>query len=120
VTETAARLLLLTYNLWTLFVRLMGAEPGQHVEAVRSRRQFLVLAAQLVRTGRQKVWKLAVSRAWWETLTAALCLADSKCAAVGKTTELSATVSLPNTRGPARMVRPVGSTDSLVKLNCGF
>ena len=70
VTETAARLVLLTYNLWTLFVRLMGAEPGQHVEAVRSRRQFLVLAAQLVRTGRQKVWKLAVSPAWWATLNA--------------------------------------------------
>lgn len=70
VTETAARLLVLTYNLWTLFVRLMGAEPGQHVEAVRSRRQFLVLAAQLVRTGRQKVWKLAVSPAWWATLNA--------------------------------------------------
>jgi len=77
VTEAAARLLLLTYNLWTLFVRLMGAEPGQHVEAVRSRRQFLVLAAQLVRTGRQKVWKLAVSRDWWATLKACyerLCL----------------------------------------------
>jgi hypothetical protein len=70
VTETAARLVLLTYNLWTLFVRLMGAEPGQHVEAVRSRRQFLVLAAQLVRTGRQKVWKLAVSATWWRTLSA--------------------------------------------------
>jgi hypothetical protein len=69
VTEAAARLLLLTYNLWTLFVRLMGAEPGQHTEAVRSRRQFLVLAAQLVRTGRQKIWKLAVSPAWWATLT---------------------------------------------------
>ncbi len=77
VTEAAARLLLLTYNLWTLFVRLMGAEPGQHVEAVRSRRQFLVLAAQLVRTGRQKVWKLAVSQDWWATLKACyerLCL----------------------------------------------
>lgn len=69
VTETAARLLLLTYNLWTLFVRLLGAEPGQHVEAVRSRRQFLILAAQLVRTGRQKVWKLAVSQGWWQTLS---------------------------------------------------
>lgn len=77
VTESAARLRLLTYNLWTLFVRLMGAEPGQHVEAVRSRRQFLVLAAQLVRTGRQKVWKLAVSQDWWATLKACyerLCL----------------------------------------------
>jgi len=70
ITETAARLLLVTYNLWTLFVRLMGAEPGQHVEAVRSRRQFLILAAQLVRTGRQKIWKLAVQPGWWQTLKA--------------------------------------------------
>jgi len=46
----------------------MGAEPGQHTEAVRSRRQFLVLATQLVRTGRQRIWKLAVSPAWWATL----------------------------------------------------
>ena len=28
VTESAARLVWLTYNLWTLFVRLLGLEPG--------------------------------------------------------------------------------------------
>jgi hypothetical protein len=68
VTESAARLVLLTYNLWTLFVRLMALEPGQHTEAVRSRRQFLVLAAHLSRSGRQRTWKLAVGRGWWQQL----------------------------------------------------
>jgi len=68
VTESAARLVWLTYNLWTLFVRLLGLEPGQHTEAVRSRRQFLVLAAQMNWSGRQRTWKLAVSREWWQQL----------------------------------------------------
>ena len=68
VTESAARLVWLTYNLWTLFVRLMALEPGQHTEAVRSRRQFLVLAAQMSCSGRQRTWKLAVGRAWWQQL----------------------------------------------------
>jgi hypothetical protein len=67
-TEVAARLVWLTYNLWTLFVRLMGLEPGQHTEAVRSRRQFLVLAAQMSWSGRQRRWKLAVSSRWWREL----------------------------------------------------
>jgi hypothetical protein len=68
VTEVAARLVWLTYNLWTLFVRLMGLEPGQHTEAVRSRRQFLVLAAQMSCSGRQRRWKLAVTPRWWREL----------------------------------------------------
>jgi len=68
VTEVAARLVWLTYNLWTLFVRLMGLEPGQHTEAVRSRRQFLVLAAQMSWSGRQRRWKLAVTPRWWRQL----------------------------------------------------
>ena len=64
VTESAARLVWLTYNLWTLFVRLMALEPGQHTEAVRSRRQFLVLAAQMRCSGRRRTWNLAVGREW--------------------------------------------------------
>jgi len=68
VTEVAARLVWLTYNLWTLFVRLMGLEPEQHTEAVRSRRQFLVLAAQMSWSGRQRRWKLAVTSKWWREL----------------------------------------------------
>ncbi|MCX6929939.1 MAG: transposase [Verrucomicrobia bacterium] len=68
VTEVAARLVWLTYNLWKLFVRLMGLEPEQHTEAVRSRRQFLVLAAQMSWSGRQRRWKLAVTSRWWHEL----------------------------------------------------
>ncbi len=68
VTEVAARLVWLTYILWTLFVRLMGLEPDQHTEAVRSRRQFLVLAAQMSWSGRQRRWKLAVTTKWWREL----------------------------------------------------
>jgi IS4 transposase len=68
VTEVAARLVLLTYNLWTLFTRLLGLEPGKHTEAVRSRRDFLLLAAQMVESGRQRVVKLAVKADWWRVL----------------------------------------------------
>ena len=70
MTELAARLVLLTYNLWSLFTRLMGLNPGHHSEAVKSRRDFLFLAAQVVESGRQRVVKLAVKAEWWETLKA--------------------------------------------------
>lgn len=70
VTELAARLVLLTYNLWSLFTRLMGLTPGHHSEAVKSRRDFLFLAAQVVESGRQRVVKLAVKSEWWAVLKA--------------------------------------------------
>ncbi len=41
VTELAARLVLLTYNLWRLFTRLMGLNPGHHTEAIKSRELFV-------------------------------------------------------------------------------
>jgi hypothetical protein len=68
VTALAARLLLLVYNLWSLFVRLL--EPGRHVEAAGSRRWFLVIAARLVQSGRQKTLQVAVQGAWWRQLKA--------------------------------------------------
>ena len=68
VTELAARLVLLTYNLWSLFTRLMGLNPGHHTEAIKSRRNFLFLAAQVVQSGRQRAVKLAVKPDWWEVL----------------------------------------------------
>ena len=70
VTEMAARLVLLTYNLWTLFTRLMGLHPGHHSEAIKSRRDFLLMAAQLVESGRQRTVKLAVKAEWWQVLKA--------------------------------------------------
>lgn len=68
VTEVAARLLLLSYNLWNLFLRLL--EPSRHVEARHGRRWFLFLSARLVRGSRQRVWKIAVGGEWWATLQA--------------------------------------------------
>lgn len=70
VTELAARLVLLTYNLWSLFTRLMGLNPGHHSEAIKSRRDFLFMAAQVVESGRQRTVKLAVKAEWWKTLKA--------------------------------------------------
>jgi hypothetical protein len=70
VMERAARLVLLTYNLWTLFTRLMGLHPGHHSEAIKSRRDFLLMAAQLVESGRQHTLKLAVKADWRNMLKA--------------------------------------------------
>jgi hypothetical protein len=70
VTELAARLVLLTYNLWSLFTRRMGLQPGHHTEAIKSRRDFLFLAAQVVASGRQRTVKLAVKSEWWMVLKA--------------------------------------------------
>ncbi|HEY9172492.1 MAG TPA: hypothetical protein VI136_09440, partial [Verrucomicrobiae bacterium] len=51
----AARLVLLTSSLWSLFTHLMGLPPGHHREAVKSRRDFLLRAAQVVESGRQRI-----------------------------------------------------------------
>jgi hypothetical protein len=66
VTELAARLLLLTYNLWNLFLRLM--RPDKHLEAITSRKWFLLIAARLVKSSRQRTLHVAVSGAWWQEL----------------------------------------------------
>jgi Transposase DDE domain group 1 len=66
VTELAARLLLLTYNLWNLFVRLM--RPEKHLEAITGRRWFLLIAARLTKSSRQSEMKLAVGGTWWSEL----------------------------------------------------
>jgi hypothetical protein len=62
VTETAARLLLVAYNAWNLLLRLM--EPDRHVEARHGRRWFLFISARLVKSSRQRTWKMAVSGHW--------------------------------------------------------
>ena len=49
VSALAARLLLLVYNLWNLFLRLL--EPERHVEAAGGRHWFLVIAARLMQSG---------------------------------------------------------------------
>jgi hypothetical protein len=68
VSAVAARPLLLVYNLWSLFVRLL--EPDRHVEAAGSRRWLLVIAARPVESGRQKTLQVSVHDRWWERLKA--------------------------------------------------
>ncbi len=67
-TALAARLGLLIYNLWHLFLRLL--EPERHVESAGGRRWFLLIAARLVQSGRQKTLQVSVSGQWWEQLRA--------------------------------------------------
>ena len=60
--ELAARLLLMVYNLWVLFVRFI--EPRKHTEAKRGHHWFLVIAARLVQSGRQKELRVSISGGW--------------------------------------------------------
>ena len=68
VSELAARLLLLVYNLWNLFLRLMS--PERHVEAAHGRRWFLLIASRLIQSGRQKVLQICSTGDWWDQLKA--------------------------------------------------
>jgi hypothetical protein len=65
-TELAARLLLMVYNLWVLFVRFIV--PHKHTEAKRGRRWFLLIAARLVQSGRQKEVQVSIRGGWAEQL----------------------------------------------------
>jgi hypothetical protein len=66
-TEFAARFLLLTYNLWNLFTRVL--EPSRHVEVFQGRRWFLLIAARMVKSGRQRVVKISVKDDWLKTIS---------------------------------------------------
>ena len=63
VTELAARLTLLSYNLWSIFVRFFSG--GKHQEAKTSRKDYLLIASQVVETGRGKILKAAVNDSLW-------------------------------------------------------
>jgi len=66
-TEMAARVVLLTYNLWNLFLRLL--EPGRHVEAFQGRRWFLLIAARLVKSGGSRTVRISVADEWRRIVT---------------------------------------------------
>jgi hypothetical protein len=92
VSETAARLILLTYNLWSLFVRVVK-EQGVHSEAITSRDELLLISVKLVESGRQKTLKLGVGEKWCShqpSLQAAPALVGLNCAAVGLPADLRA------------------------------
>jgi hypothetical protein len=66
VSALAAQLLLLVYNLWCLFSRLL--EPGRHIEASGSRRWFMIIGAKLVKSGRKTTLLISAQGAWWQQL----------------------------------------------------
>ena len=66
VSSMAARLLLLAYNLWNLFMRLMV--PSRHVEAASGRRWFLLIAARLTKSGRKHLVQVSTRGRWWRLL----------------------------------------------------
>ncbi len=70
VSEMAARLVLITYNLWSLFVRVLK-DDGVHTEAITSRDELLVIPGKLVESGRQRTLKLGVGEKWWAALSQA-------------------------------------------------
>ena len=59
MSQCSAWLLLLVYNLWSLFVRVVKNQSG-HTEAITSRYELLLIPAKLACSGRQKIIKLAV------------------------------------------------------------
>ena len=59
VSQSSARMLLLVYNLWSLFVRVLK-NLGGHTEAAGSRHELLLIPAKLVLSGRRRIVKLAV------------------------------------------------------------
>ena len=58
--------LVLIYNLWKLFARLL--EPSRHLEAAVARRWFLLIATKLVKSARQLAVCLSTQGAWWQQL----------------------------------------------------
>ena len=52
-------MLLLVYNLWSLFVRVLKNQ-SRHTEAIKSPYELLLIPDKLVLSGRRKIIKLAV------------------------------------------------------------
>lgn len=70
VSESAARLLLIIYNLWSIFARVLDGGGG-HTEAITSRYELLMLPGRLVTSGRSRTLKLAVGKKLRASLRAA-------------------------------------------------
>lgn len=70
VAECASRLMLIVYNLWSIFVRVITNREN-HTEAVTSRYELLLLPARLVKSGRARIVKLAIGEKLQTLLKAA-------------------------------------------------
>ncbi|MEI6057309.1 MAG: IS1380 family transposase [Lentisphaerota bacterium] len=65
-TSIAARLMLIFYNLWVLFMRLIS--PEKHIEMISGRRWFLLIAARMTKSSRQREVHLSVGKEFWKEL----------------------------------------------------
>lgn len=95
--ELAARLLLVVYNLWVLFVRFI--EPKKHTEAKRGRRWFLLIAARLVQSGRQKEVQVSIKGGWADQLRSGYTRLHEWISTTAP--QLKVVVKLPNENRPA-------------------
>jgi hypothetical protein len=57
---------ILSYNLWSIFVRFFNLT--KHEEAQCSRKEFLLLASSLTRSGRETTLKISVSDRLWNRI----------------------------------------------------
>jgi len=67
VTELAARFTVLSYNIWSLFVRFFSGK--KHKEAKTSRREILMFPAQLTVSGRETTLRISVADQFWDALS---------------------------------------------------
>ena len=66
VTDFTARMVLFTYNLWSIFVRFFNIST--HEEARNSRREFMLMPARLVKSGREKKVQISVADRFWDRI----------------------------------------------------
>jgi len=65
-TEFAARMTVLSYNIWSMFVRFFNLT--KHEEAQCSRKEFLFAASSLTRSGRETTLKMSVADRLWRRI----------------------------------------------------
>jgi hypothetical protein len=66
VTEFAARMTILSYNVWSIFVRFFNL--SKHEEAQCSRKEFLFIPSSLTRSGRETILKMSVTDRLWDRI----------------------------------------------------
>jgi len=109
VSECAARMQLLIYNLWSLFVRVLHNRDG-HTEAVSSRYEFLLLPGRLVNSARQRCLKLSVSASVKKLLKAAYERLNRWLASTAPQLELNRGSPTPWTLFLPQMIPPKGES----------
>jgi hypothetical protein len=66
VTELAARFTLLSYNLWSLFVRFF--DPKVHREAKTSRKEVMLIASNMIETARTNIVQMSAFGGLWDRI----------------------------------------------------